>query len=259
MRIKRASWACATCLVTGLVATSEPPGARAEPAVEVSPGQILARSIAYHDPNGVWGRARVHLDVHTTYSEAFAKRAGSHEAKLAIVLAPGHDEFSYVKRTSTDTIEIAVRSGTGTLRVNGSTDVSEDDKQRLRLGEATMYRDYCEYLYGMPMKLKDPGTILDSSATRKRFNDRDALQVRVTYDPEVGQDIWYFYFDPESFALIGYRFYHDESKNDGEYITFEGEIVDEASGLRLPKARAWYYNADHGHLATDDIVAARTS
>ncbi len=80
----------------------------------------------------------------------------------------------------------------------------------------------------------------------------------MTYDPDVGGDTWYFYFVPDTFALVGYRFYHDESKNDGEYITLDEEIVDEASGLRLPKVRAWYYNSDGAHLATDDIVSIHT-
>lgn len=245
-------WAAVTCLVTGAAETSEP-------TATGSPAQILEKSIAYHDPNGVWGQARVHLEVHTTYSDEFAKRAGSKEARLAIMMAPGQEEFSYAKETSADKLQISVQRGVGTLQLNGSTNVSEDDKQRLRIRAATMYRDYCEYLYGMPMKLRDPGTILGPRVKRTRFDDRDALQLRVTYEPEIGEDIWYFYFDPESFALIGYQFYHDESKNDGEYITFEGEIADDASGLRLPKARAWYYNADDGHLATDDIVSLSTS
>jgi len=58
-----------------------------------------------------------------------------------------------------------------------------------------------------------------------------------------------------SYALVGYRFYHSESDNDGEYIPFEGEIVDEATGLRLPSTRTWYYNNGDGHLATDQIVS----
>jgi hypothetical protein len=71
----------------------------------------------------------------------------------------------------------------------------------------------------------------------------------------VGEDIWYFYFDRRSFALIGCRFFHDESKNDGEYITFEAEIQDKATGMRLPKVRAWYFNAGDEYLATDDIIS----
>jgi len=111
----------------------------------------------------------------------------------------------------------------------------------------------------MPMKLTDPGAIVDPKAGIVEFQGRDVYRVRVTYDPEVGSHTWYFYFDPETYALVGYRFFKDESKNDGEYIAFEGEVVDEATGVRLPKTRAWYYNDGDGHLATDDITSITTS
>jgi len=199
------------------------------------------------------------LGVHTTYSEELAKRVGGSQVELEILLSPAHEEFSYTKQSGDDIIEIAVRQGQGSVTVNGSADVSEEDRERLRLREATLYRDYCEYLYGMPMKLRDPGVILPSQVESTRFIGREVWSLRVTYDPEVGADIWYFYFDQTTFALIGYRFYHDESLNDGEYITLTDEVVDEISGLRLPKKRAWYYNADDRHLATDDIVKMSAS
>lgn len=230
-----------------------------EPPVVFTPEQIIEKSVAYHDPNGVWKAGRIRLGVHTTYSEELADRTGNKEATLMIVLSPGRAEFGYTKEAGEDKIEIEVRRGRGSVVVNDSPDVSEEDKERLHLREATFYRDYCEYLYGMPMKLRDPGTILDPRVNSLRFNDRRVWQLRVTYEPEVGNHTWYFYFDHDTFALVGYKFHLDESKNDGEYITLTNEILDEASGLRLPKTRAWYYNTDGGYLATDDIVSMSTS
>ena len=82
---------------------------------------------------------------------------------------------------------------------------------------------------------------------------RPVLSLRVTYDPEVGVDTWYLYFDPDTSALVGYRFYHDESANDGEYIVLEGEV---SSGtLRLPKARTWYTHGDDRLLGTDTLTS----
>ena len=78
------------------------------------------------------------------------------------------------------------------------------------------------------------------------------LTLRVTYAPEVGQDVWYFYFDPESFALVGCRFFHDEAANDGEYIVFDGE-VEGPHGLRLPRLRRWHMNRDGEYIAVDDV------
>ena len=48
---------------------------------------------------------------------------------------------------------------------------------------------------------------------------------------------------------MGYRFYHVEEKNDGEYITLEGE--EKIKGIRFPKTRKWYYNKDDKFLGAD--------
>ena len=74
----------------------------------------------------------------------------------------------------------------------------------------------------------------------------------MTYEAEVGEDIWYFYFDPANYAMIGYRFYHDESKNDGEYITLDGETI--VNKIRFPQTRKWYINADDTFLGADILV-----
>jgi len=246
-------------LVAAMTVLSSVAAQSGEPPSAYTPEQIIEKAIDYHDPNGMWDQGRITLEVHTAYSEEFAKKRGSKDAKLTIVLSPGHEVFSYTKEAGGDKIEIKLEHGEGSIAVNGTTEVSDEDKERLRLAEPALYRDYCEYLYGMPMKLRDPGTIVDPHVNNVSFNSKDAWALKVTYDPEVGEHTWYFYFDPVTFALIGYKFYKDESKNDGEYITFEDEIVDDSSGLRLPKIRAWYYNANDGHLATDDIASMRTS
>lgn len=78
------------------------------------------------------------------------------------------------------------------------------------------------------------------------------LQIKVTYDAAVGGDIWYFYFDPSSFALSGYRFYHDESLNDGEYILLENETS--VGALRIPAKRHWYTHQGNRYLGSDEIM-----
>jgi hypothetical protein len=73
--------------------------------------------------------------------------------------------------------------------------------------------------------------------------------LKVTYDPEKGSDTWYFYFDPKTYALAAYQFYHDPAKNDGEYILLEGEA--EVGSMRLPKRRSWFTNKEDRFLGTD--------
>jgi len=138
--------------------------------------------------------------------------------------------------------------------LNGSAEISDAKREEHRLDcdRVVLYRDYYTYLWGMPMKLRDPGTRLDPGVSDAVFQGRQVKSLRVTYDPEVGGDTWYFYFDPDSAALVGYRFFHDESANDGEYIVLEGEVS--GGGLRLPKARTWFTNAEDRLLGTDTLT-----
>ena len=102
------------------------------------------------------------------------------------------------------------------------------------------------------MKLKNPGTYLDRKVYRKTFKEKVYEVLRVTYKEAVGKDTWYFYFDPETYALEVYQFYHDEENNDGEYIILSG--LEEIKGIKMPKIRAWYYNKDDKYLGTDTLT-----
>lgn len=66
------------------------------------------------------------------------------------------------------------------------------------------------------------------------------------------KDTWYFYFDPDTYAMEVYQFYHDESKNDGEYILLKG--ITEINSIKMPKVRSWYYNKDDKYLGTDTLI-----
>lgn len=99
------------------------------------------------------------------------------------------------------------------------------------------------------MKLNDPGTAIDKNVVLKKFEGKEYLVLKITYDVNVGNDTWYFYFDPTSFELKLYQFFHDESKNDGEYIVLEG--LETISDIKMPKIRKWYYNNDDTYLGTD--------
>ena len=111
------------------------------------------------------------------------------------------------------------------------------------------------YLYGLPMKLRDPGTRLDPRVKETSFQGKPAYELRVTYDKSVGTDTWYFYLDRKTCALIGHRFHHDEAAGDGEYTVLSDEISGE--GLTLPRVRKWYRNQGNEFFITHTILSIR--
>ena len=176
---------------------------------------------------------------------------------VEITLRPDGGRFELRGRYRGSDFQYWTEDGAWSATVDGETDLDPDVLERMRLHreDGLFWQSYYGLLIGLPMKLRDPGTRIDPEPVSTTFDGKDVLSIRVSYDPEVGQDTWYFYFDPDSAALIGCRFYHDESANDGEYIVLEGLI--EANGMRLPRHRRWYVNEDDRFLGADEIVALR--
>jgi hypothetical protein len=212
-------------------------------AQSISPEALLERSIKYHDPKGQWGKKPVTLQLKET-------RPGGSDRSTSITIDLKKGSFLLDQMREGNRLVYRVAGEACSYELNGSSEISEADlkKYRLNCDRAKTMRDYYTYLWGLPMKLTDAGTILQE-VKMDDFMGKQAYSLKVTYSPEVGADIWYFYFDPSTYALIGYRFYHDEAANDGEYITLEGE--EKIKNFRFPKERKWYMHKDEKFLGTD--------
>jgi len=216
----------------------------------LSGSELLNKAISYHDPSGNWTTFNGTLNVVMEIPE---KSNRTTEIKINLP-----EEYFYSKASrENNTTEFILEKDNCKILYNGSEDFSEEiaKENRLSCDRANMYKNYYTYLYGLPMKLKDPGTNVDEKVALKKFKGKEYLVLKVTYDEEVGKDIWYFYFDPSSFEMEIYQFYH--SKKDSKEIDLEsGEyiLLTEAktiNGIKLPKNRAWYTNKDDKLLGTD--------
>jgi hypothetical protein len=213
-------------------------------AQTLSAPELLEKSIQYHDPQGNWesfnGEFKIVMDM-----------PGKPERTSVITLNLPEEYFNLSEQ----------RDGKKSFReLNGDdcrfsdaegevVTTKTDDTQCER---TVMMKNYYSYLYGLPMKLKDPGTILDPKVKKTTFKGKEYLLLRVTYDEAVGSDIWQFYFNPETYAMEVYQFFKGEDEKTGEYILLSDEL--EVNGIKMPKDRAWYYNKDDGYLATDRLA-----
>ena len=211
---------------------------------QISSEELLNKSISYHDPNNSWNKFNGVINITMTRPD---KSKRNSEVEINI---PGSYFRSKVLQ-DTNTIEQVVKNNLCEITLNGRSTFSEDEikKYRLTCDFALKMRDYYTFLYGLPMKLRDPGTIINPKVTTKSFKGKEYLVLRVDYTEPVGKDRWYFYFNPKSYALEVYQFFHEESKNDGEYILLSEEK--EISGIKMPKIRSWFYNEKDKFLGTD--------
>lgn len=208
--------------------------------------ELLARSAAYHDPEGVWPTVRHTVVVRQERPDGSVRRT-------PVRLEVPTGDFLYEEETEDGQLRKGVVGEECFASMDGDPP-SEAEVETHRLGCADIQRsrNYYLYLWGLPMKLSDPGTRVSETIGQDRFDERATLSVKVTYDAEVGSDTWYFHFDPTDYRLVGYKFYHDEAAGDGEYILLRDER--EVLGMRLPAVRRWYTNADSTYLGTDTLV-----
>ena len=205
--------------------------------------ELLEKSIEYHDPNSKWSQFNGSFNV--------SMKSPSRPLRTSnIVIDLTGSFFELSVQIGENQWKASLLDEDCDLLFNDSREISTEIEKEFRLNckRAKMYRDYYTYLYGLPMKLKDPGTLIDPLISQKSIEGISYWVLKVEYDPSVGSDTWYFYFDTETFALKRYQFFHDESKNDREYIILDDEI--EIEGILMPKNRSWYYNSDNTFLGT---------
>ncbi len=218
-------------------------------AQDISGALLLEKAIKYHDPNHQWNTFNAEFDIVMDMPKN-SKRISHIHINLP-------DEYFKVT-AARDTIitEYMIDKGNCSISLNGKTELSKAElfSNNLSCESANMYKNYYTYLYGLPMKLQDEGTNISEKVALKTFKGKDYLVLKVTYDETVGNDIWYFYFNPETYALEVYQFFKtDEQGNvkteSGEYIMLsKTETINQ---IKIPKVRAWYYNKDDSYLATD--------
>lgn len=217
---------------------------------EITGVELLEKTIAYHDSDRQWKTFQGNFNV-------AMQTPNTSERLSSIAIDLPRELFKLEVKKDADSYTYIIDKDSCEISLNGQTNLSPKaiEKFGLSCERGTMFKNYYTYLYGLPMKLKDPGTQIDPVVLKKNFKGKDYLVLRATYDAEVGEDIWYFYFNPETYAMEIYQFYHDEAKNDGEYILLKD--IEEINGIKMPKTRAWYYNKDDTYLGTDVLFPSK--
>jgi hypothetical protein len=214
----------------------------------LSAKDLLDRSIAYHDPQGRWERGAFEITDLSSRPDGTGRRT-------VLRFDNGRSRFEMDGSVDGRPLNIVVQNDAIEVRLDGRSDLSRDELERHRLTPAQVLtrRNFHLYLYGLPMKLRDPGTRLDPKVKETTFHGKAVYQLRVTYDARVGTDVWYFYLDRETCALVGHRFHHDEAAGDGEHTVLSEEVS--GQGLRLPRVRKWYRNKGNEFFITHTILS----
>lgn len=221
-------------------------GEKAPPGPPATGPELVEASIAYHDPDGAWSSFSHGLVIEQRRPDGSLRTVRVH------LDVPGGG-FHYEEEATEGLVEKGMSADGCFATVNGESPTDEQTADlRLDCPAIERTRNYHLYLWGLPMKLRDPGTNIDAAITDSELDGRPTRVVKVTYDPEVGTDVWYFHFHPETHRMVGYRFDHDVTTGRGEYI-FLGEDRD-VLGMKIPAERRWFTNLGDRYLGTDVLV-----
>lgn len=197
------------------------------PTDQLSGPELIRKSIEFHDPNQLWPKLKATF-------------------KFTDSLPAPRESRSYSVSFENNLSKMVYRNTTLNYIVwNDSVQVFQgeiDNEQAIRM------RNYYAYLWGLPMKLRDPATQIDQEVKREELNGNSYLVVRVPYE----KDIWHFYINPESFRMEAYKFYQDEPNQKGEIIYLDGLM--EFKGLKIPANRTWYRTETPEFLGTDKLI-----
>ncbi|SDG63435.1 DUF6503 family protein [Winogradskyella thalassocola] len=218
---------------------------------DISSQELLKNAIAYHDPNGNWP------SFNDTFTFVMTMPTAPKRTSVISINLPA-EYFKVTATKDTVTTTYILDKGKCQMQYNGKVlDSLKAKDKNMTCDRATLYKNYYSYLYGLPMKLKDAGTNLNDTVEKKTFKGKTYLVLKVTYDEAVGSDVWYFYFNPKTYAMEIYQFFktdeHGKEKPDsGEYILLSEETL--LNGIKITKVRAWYYNKADKYLGTDTLV-----
>jgi len=212
--------------------------------------ELLNKAITYHDPTGQWEQFNNTLRIEMTLANGSIRKSD-------VTINFPKEYFKLQEQRDTITTAYILNASQCNIEINGDTITDNEvlKENNLSCERANLYKNYYTYLYGLPMKLKDPGTIIDPNVTTKKVKNKTYLVLKATYEESVGTDVWFFYFNPTTYAMEMYQFYKGdpkkEGKNTGEYIVLTGETS--IQNIKFPKDRAWYYNKDDAYLGTDAL------
>lgn len=215
---------------------------------EITADELLKRSMAFHDPDGKWTKCKFTLVI-----DMEMPGRPMRTSKVVIDNEKGNFQLDVLSNGRMLQWMVDGKDSAEMMMDFRKPDAIMADSLSLTPERARRWRDYYGFLYNLPMKLTDAGTNIADGVIQTTFNNKEVLALKVTYDEAVGSDTWYFYFNPNTYAMEGYRFYHDEAKNDGEYIILNGMSI--SNGMRIPKDRVWYTNAESELLGTDFLVS----
>ncbi|MCB0567698.1 MAG: hypothetical protein KDD01_25300 [Phaeodactylibacter sp.] len=233
---------------TGLFSCSSSTGEETSQS-GLSAGEVLQRSLQFHDPQDKWPGAALHFVI----DEPRIQNPG----RLSEVFLNNTEGTFSINRRYGNTLVTRGIIRDSCYNLVDSVLVSPEDTAMMRLHrlecERTQgYRGFYQLLNGMPMSLHAPEVNLLPETVEDTFAGRKTLQITARFNDPVMSEEWVFYFAPDNYQLLGYGY---AAEGAGEYIRLDGLVL--IDDMKLPRMRHWYSQANGAYLGSDIYVIVK--
>ncbi len=218
-------------------------------AQEITAQEIVQKSIELHDPESNWSQLNADININSLIFKE--DNVDTSKQVLKMDLHHGLFEMHYDRDGQTINLHKDLNTCYGNVDNPEAVDDAWLKKNKVNCERAKMFDSYYRYLLGMPMKLKDQGTIIDPEVKEEDYNGIKYYVIKVTYEKEVGSYTWLFYFNHYTFQLELSKFSRDGKFNSGETIEY-GNYQDH-QGMKLTGQLIWFDIPDHLKIADERI------
>jgi hypothetical protein len=216
--------------------------------LDISGDELLARTIAYHDPTGVWDSFSGTVRLIT------ARADGSSSGFEFIHVDNPSNLYRAVRIVGDVRIEFGESEGNCFHSLNGETELTPDEIERYNLVcENTLFRSEHHTAHiGLPMEIRESGMQIDEDVTRTELGGEPALSWTMVGDSTtVRHPYWAsrvtLFVNPDTYAMLGYQV--EPPEGSGMLWLLSGEL--DINGIKMPQVKRVYDPEDGSLIFTD--------
>lgn len=191
--------------------------------------EIIDKSIAFHDQHHQWKD----LNAEFKFDSRFTIATFPIET-LEISINIPTNEFQYVNSKRN-------------INVKYSNDTCFSPSCDGTCKAYSWTKGFYPYIWGLPMKLTDPGYSPEKEWQESNFNNSKCYAVDMHYENEN----FTFYFDQVSYQLKGFKFIKNEDSSHGEIVKLNNLYTFE--GIQFPAHRTWL-KLDSSLIGTNEVL-----
>ncbi|WP_299214160.1 DUF6503 family protein [uncultured Aquimarina sp.] len=218
------------------------------PVEELNGREILQKSKKYHDPSNVWGE--ISFEVHIQEPRI------ANPVRYSIIKMNNTTGSFELQRNRDQYVSTHIVEENGLTRVLLNNSETIDSvlvaKYRLQSERSSVYQEFYQIMYGLPMTLNDQTLKSIDTTTVVDFNNEKSYGVELELKKAIFSKFWKLYIRTSDYKLVGLEIIFPNESKKGERLYFEKDF--NYKGVIIPRIRHWHEYHDDSYSGSDIII-----